>query len=105
MDMTVPKIIVQQLGGALNMLGAYNLLGDETSLMFAFKEKAKNGIKKIRITLDPSDTYKVEFIKIRKHEAVIVSTHEDVYAEDLHDLIRRETGCETRMPRIVGLNC
>jgi hypothetical protein len=46
----------------------------------------------IRIVLDPSDTYTVEFGALHGHSFKIVETLSDVYAEDLQRTFTRKTG-------------
>lgn len=107
MDLTVANTIRDQLGSALRMIGAKNLAGDANSLRFSIMRGAKDGINKIIIRLDPSDTYTVEFWKIGRAPAFKcdqISTHSDIYVDSLHDLIERVTGLATRMPRVVGFN-
>ena len=113
-DMTVSKTIAEQLGkptlfmlGALADLKKRPLVGGENSLMFSIMRGAKNGINKIRIVLEPSDTYTVEFIKVGRaprYEVKLVSKHEGIYVDALHDLIYRETDLEVRVPRVRGIN-
>lgn len=55
----VALTILSQLGGSGRlsaMIGAHTFTSDTNSLSFKIKARAKNGIKGIRITLDPSDT-------------------------------------------------
>jgi hypothetical protein len=74
------------------MIGAHDFVGSETALTFRFRARAMNGSNCIRVTLMPSDTYKVEFISIRGTSVKVKSSHEDIYAEDLRNLIERTTG-------------
>jgi hypothetical protein len=94
-ELTVANTILQQLGGgrALMMLGAGQPVGDATSVMFAIKGSPLK-VNKIRITLDPSDTYTVEFLRYsRKTLEVTVTNYWDgVYAEDLRRVIESHTG-------------
>ena len=90
----VAKTILSQLGGSGRlsaMIGAHTFTSGANSLSFKIKARAKNGIKGIRITLDPSDTYTVEFLAIRglnvKSDAVPM-----VYCDSLKSLIESKTG-------------
>lgn len=104
-DMTVPNTILQQLGGRTFklMTGASNFSGTENALTFKLPSNiTRNHISHVRVTLCPSDTYKMEFIHVRGMKIKTISEHEDIYAEDLCELFRRETGLETRMPRFAN---
>lgn len=95
-DITVAREIARQLGTqTLALLGATKLVGDTNSLQFKIKGCRK--INCIKIVLDPSDTYTVEFWKInaRTDEVVKVSEHNGIYFDMLHDLIERKTGLYT----------
>lgn len=62
-DITVSKTILEQLGGRrfIAMTGARDLIGGTNYLMFRLpRGLAKNGINKVKITLDWTDTYVVE---------------------------------------------
>ncbi len=90
-DRTVAKTIAQQIGHrAFFMMGTKNRLADDRSLSFDIK-----GCKRfnyIKITLDPTDTYIVEFIKTRKHQIQTTVKFDMVYFDELHDLITTQTG-------------
>lgn len=104
-DTTIAQTILRQLGGNtfMMMTGAKQPTAGPSWLSFRMPSGfAKNGINFVRITLEPSDTYKVEFQRIRGLKITTVSTHEDIYNDQLCELFRRETGLETRMPRFAG---
>lgn len=92
-DMTVAKTILEQLGGRQFILltGSKNFLGDDNSLTFAIGRNDK-AVTHCKITLDPSDTYTVTFMRIRKFQVTTISTHSDIYFDGLKDLFERETG-------------
>ena len=87
--LAVANEIRNQLGGmAFAMMGAKNLAGGDNFLQFSIGDNEKK-ITKVRITLDPSDTYTVSFYDRRgniKHES------NDVYCDMLHDVIEENTG-------------
>jgi hypothetical protein len=99
-DMTVANTIARQIGNqALTMLGAKNLLGGADSLTFRIGRNAQ-GVTHIKVRLDPSDTYTMQFLKAGrapKYEVKVVSEVEDVYAEDLRRIIEMKTGMYTRL--------
>jgi len=92
----VANTIVAQLSNrGLFMLGAKDLVAGENSLTFKIGRNSKT-ISHIRITLDASDTYTVESIRVRKSAGVpvvrIVETCGDVYADSLKRTIETFTG-------------
>ena len=98
----IAEAIREQLGrGFCLMVGAGNFSYDTTgALSFRFK-----GCKKFNsctIALNPYDTYDVTFRKVSVRGEARREEHEGIYFDGLHDLFRRVTGLETRVPRIVG---
>jgi hypothetical protein len=94
-DMTVANTILAQLTGHVSlsrMIGAYNFVGSENSLSFRFKARACNGANGLRVVLDPSDTYTVEFVSCRGTSRKVKGSFSDIYAEDLVCLFERQTG-------------
>lgn len=92
---TVADTILDQMGGSRRlglMIGANSFLGDEKSVRFRFKTRAKNGSNMFRVTLDPSDTYTIEFISVRGASVKVKDKLEDVYAEDLVRIFQEKTG-------------
>jgi hypothetical protein len=97
----VAYTILQQLGNmAVRMLGANSFLGSATSLTFKIGHNAKS-VSHLRITLEPSDTYKVEAIRVRRIKGIltskVVETREDVYVDSLHKTIETLTGLYTKL--------
>src|SRR5262249_11136738 len=87
----VAKTIVEQLGNlALSMMGAHTLVADETSLTFSIR--GSKAVNKIRITLEPSDTYKVELFKFRNPICNLIAEFNGVYVDSLHTIIESKTG-------------
>lgn len=94
-DMTVANTILEQLGGRgfMVMTGARGFIGDTASLTFRLPSSfASKGINVVKVVLNGSDTYDVAFSKLRGVKLTPVSTHGDVYAEDLRNLFSTETG-------------
>jgi len=99
----IAKIIMDQLGkSTLFMLGAKDFIAIENGLLFSIRGSHK--ANRIRITLMPSDTYKMEFIRVRALKINPVKTFDVVYCDQLHELIEEVTGLCTKMPRIIGIN-
>lgn len=94
-SLNVANEISRQIGNrAFAMMGAKNLLGSEDSLQFKVGRNAKR-VTHIRVTLDPSDTYRVEFIRVGRapmFKTTPVADFDGVYADTLHALIESNTG-------------
>jgi hypothetical protein len=100
-DMTntlgVANTILEQLGGRkfIAMTGARNILGDGNSVSFRLPGAGgfcKNGINYVKITLDPSNTYAVQFSRIRGRQVKSVDVVSDIYADALRDIFTSVTG-------------
>lgn len=94
-DMTVPTEILRQLGGRGRvgaMLGVTQFAGDDTSLRVKFKARGKDGINCFKVTLDPSDTYTVEFFRVWSTDWLDKGKVEDVYCDNLVETIENRTG-------------
>ena len=73
-------------------VAANKFLGGENMLQFNIGRNPKISNAKVRITLDPSDTYTVEIFKIRKFEVKTIVKIEDVYCDMLADVLNSEIG-------------
>lgn len=95
-DMTVANTILDQLGGARfrAMTGAHTFVGDARSLSMQLP-----GGTRVRVTLLPSDLYRVERFKLRGVDVVNHEVVEDVYADKLRatfeDLTKLRTSLGT----------
>lgn len=98
-DQAVAKEILAQLGGRrfVTMTGASSFSSGPNVLTFRIPSRNKNKASAVRITLDPSDTYTVEFLKMVKYECVTISKHEGIYNDVLRDVFTRETGLYTSL--------
>lgn len=97
-NIAIASTILEQLGGKrfVALVGARNPVALPNGLAFKLPSYfAKNGINAVRITLLPSDTYRVEFSKIRGQKMTPVSTHEGIYCDGLPSLFTAETGLFT----------
>jgi|ERR1017187_2320442 hypothetical protein len=92
-DVQVANTILQQLGGAqfAALTGAKQFVAGDMFLQFSIPT-SNDGINKVRITLDPRDTYTVEFWAIRKAWFKQISSHSDVYCDMLQDVFEHATG-------------
>ena len=91
----IAKTIASQIGNrAFAMMGASNLATWGDGLNFKIGRNP-SGVTHINISLSPSDTYTVDFLRCNlraKNIRKVLGTFDDVYAEDLHRLIESETG-------------
>ena len=96
--MEIEKTILEQLGGHkfVVMTGAKNLTGGNGTLSFKIGRNAGN-ITHVRVTLDVSDTYTMQFLKIRAHNVTIAAQHEFVYADQLQAIFTSVTGMATKL--------
>jgi len=97
----IAKTIIEQLGGNrfAAMTGAKNFtsLGNGLSFKLPGAGFTKNSINYVKIILDPSDTYTVEFGKIRGINYKVINTLNDVYFDQLQEIFTRETGLNTHL--------
>lgn len=99
--MQVANTILQQLGGRrfIAMTGAKNLIGGNDMLAFklGFAAHQARGVSHVRITLLPSDLYKMEFLNIRGTNIKTVKVVEGVYCDQLQGIFTETTGLYTRL--------
>ena len=96
----IAKTILQQLGGSkfLVMTGAKNLLDHGNALSMRISgNMTRNRINYVKITLDPSDTYTVEFGKVRGTKYTVVDSVDDVYCDKLREIFESKTGLLTSL--------
>lgn len=95
--MEIANIILQQLGGPARlkmMCGAKDFIAVENGVQFRIGRNAKN-VNKVRIVLNGSDLYDVEFGNLRVGKNVvykIIDSSNDVYAEDLVRVFEAASG-------------
>lgn len=90
----VANTILTQLGGAHRlraMLGVKNFMADINALSFRFKNPGSGLPNHVEIKLVDSDTYTVTFRRFRGLNHKVLSTHKDVYVEDLRKLFETKT--------------
>lgn len=105
----VAQTIISQLGGGrfAMMTGAKQFVsffkGDNPSVRFRVPGNlTKNGINMVQISLNGSDLYDVEFLKVRnsKTKGVVMTSvemHNDIYCDMLVDLFETSTGLYTHL--------
>lgn len=89
--------IMRQLGGKNRigiMIGVSGLVvvDNPPGVQISFKARARDMINRIRITLAPSDTYTVEFGKVRAGAYKKIDEVNDVYNDMLKRIIEKRTG-------------
>jgi len=99
MTNTVASTILEQLGGRrfIAMTGSTGFIGRDDGLSFRVKARTTNAANAVRVTLDPTDLYTVEFVSVRGTKVRIVSVHSGVYADRLQALFTEQTGLYTRL--------
>lgn len=94
---TVAKEILSQMGGAGRlgaMINAKNFAATEKTLSFCFMKSRVNKANYIKITLNGLDLYDIQFIKLTKYDAVLVSELNNIYANQLKQVFIENTGLE-----------
>jgi len=90
--------IIEQMGGRKIFAMAFNSSAYATSpkpyITFSIAPSLRRAAKctHVRVTLEPSDTYKVEFLKVRGVECKTVYETDDIYCDGLKGLVERKTG-------------
>ncbi len=96
--MTIATTILSQIGNkAIAMMGAKDF-GD-TGSGLRFKVRGSRKVNLVIVTLDPNDTYTVEFKKYspRTFKCKDVSDFSGVYADNLHAILEAGTGLYTSL--------
>ena len=96
----VAQTILEQLGGRrfVAMTGSKDFVGGENYLKFKLARGLKNKATHMMITLQPNDTYFVEFLKWNGKAMTFkaISQHADIYCDQLQELFTEETGYYTK---------
>jgi len=95
---SVAQVIYLQLGGARfrAMTGSKNFIAYPDALVFAIPTNQTKS-RKVRITLMPSDTYKMEFFTLMSADPIKELTSEGVYFDQLQEIFTHITGFYTRL--------
>lgn len=97
--METARTILEQLGGNrfIAMTGARNFVGQADGLTFKIGRGAINKATHVRVRLDASDTYTVDFLAIRGVQVRPISTEYGVYADQLRARFTAATGMDTSL--------
>lgn len=81
-------------GRLSTMIGAKNFVRSdkESWVQFQFMKTDRIKANRVRITLDPSDTYTVTFFKVYKGEMKIAQETSGLYCDDLFSHFETTTG-------------
>ena len=104
--MAIANEIIRQLGGRkfTVMTGARDYMAIDDGLTFRIPGTiTKNHINRVRVILDPSDTYTVSFWNYRKQKNIHtpsmkkIAEHDMVYDDMLQKIFTAETGLDTHL--------
>jgi hypothetical protein len=97
-DQTIAREILNQLGNNkfIAMTGAKQFISDDNSLRFSIP-RAKDGINRIKITLNSLDLYDVEYGKQFADKYTVVKKEEGIYNDMLVPSFERNTGLYTKL--------
>lgn len=100
----IARTILEQLGGNAFaiMTGAKHFSAGDKCLAFQLPRKAgyvRNGINMVRITLDASDTYTMEFFKFNAKTFALAPKGrvDGLYADALQSVFTAHTGLDTHL--------
>jgi len=91
----IANTILDQMGGARKLklfTGADKFIAYPNGVAFRWPSQQPSRGNMMKITLDPDDTYSVEFMHASKSGAKSVAKMDGVYAEDLMDIFEKQTG-------------
>ncbi len=93
-EQSIASTILDQLGGTqfIAMTGAKNILNLGNGFQFGLPGKLKQGINKVIIILEPTDTYSVAFWKIHGVNMKQIKAVDMVYADSLRRVFTETTG-------------
>jgi hypothetical protein len=93
------QAIIEQMGGRRIFAMAFSasmycVSEGKTAVTFTIAPALKRAAKMayVRVTLDPNDTYTVEFIAARAGKTTVVESFEGVYCDMLKPLVEKTTG-------------
>ena len=96
----IANTIVDQLGGGRKLqmfIGLKQLITESLGVTLVFPlPKHTGAVNRVRITLNGSDLYDMEFIRTRGSSQKIVKEFNNVFAEDLKDMFEKGTGLYIR---------
>lgn len=99
-NVQIAQIIYSQMGGnkMAVMTGAKNFVAIENGLQFDLPKKrgyVRDGINKIQIILDASDTYTMRALKMKKFDYDEIRSESGLYCDMLNTTFEQMTGLYT----------
>ena len=95
--MNISQTIASQLGRkTLLMIGAKNLMAGQDYLQLKLGRNA-GGWNALKIALNGLDLYDLTFYRICKSIITSEKTIDNIYCDQLHDIIENETGMRTNL--------
>jgi hypothetical protein len=95
--MNIAQTIANQLGHkTLFMIGAKNIMAGKDYLQMKLGRKSGNW-NSLKIALNGLDLYDMTFYKIRKLTVTAKKTVDNIYCDQLCDIIETETGLRTSL--------
>lgn len=98
----IAKIIYSQMGGSrlAVMTGAKNFVAIENGLQFDLPKKrgyVRDGINKVQIILDASDTYTMRALKMKKFDYDEIRSESGLYCDMIQNTFEQMTGLYTTL--------
>jgi len=96
----IAQTILDQMGGQRRlsvMIGATNFVSHPRGVSFSFPRPGSRKPNYLKITLEPSDTYTLEFGSRHGYNYKKLKTFDDIYAEQLGEIFSRTTGLHLRL--------
>jgi len=91
----IAETIASQMGGTGRLklfIGAYDFFSCDDGQALCFKFKGSQKANYIKITLNPMDTYDIQFKKIKDLEADLVGELNGIYCDQLVEIFEEQTG-------------
>jgi hypothetical protein len=94
-----PQELLDQLGGRrfCGMTGAKNFVRFGETLQFDLPRLEGIKVNRVRITLEPSDTYTMRFLRRRGTKETLLAEQDDVHAPELCEVFERHTNLLTSL--------
>lgn len=95
--------IINQIGRqTFFMLGAKNMVYSNAENSFSFRMRGSKKANYLRIKYNEgTDAYDLHFSKIHGFKELNVTEFENVYTENLHEIIRDHTKLATHLPKVI----
>ena len=91
----IGKTILVQMGGMVRLkafIGAKNFCVVEKGVTFRWSGKSKNKTNFLKITLNGSDLYDIEFGRLHAMKFTVIETFENIFCDQLVQIFEEQTG-------------